>query len=247
MKKKTLRNILVSFVCLIVAVAIGAVVYSNIPTDNSTNEQSISAPNVNQDPIVITDFPEIPFSVASLCKEATDIAVVRVLDWLGEYSTEHSSFTYFEAEIVELVYGESLKQNERFTLFQEGSSEYTVGGYPLYKIGNEFLIFLKSFPNRGGVESVKTDYVYRHIGTYATMFDQIEIGQSRFLKVREWSHISVELSSADVFADNIEQAKKNLAENDTALAKSFSLSNESGLIYDYDKLTGLIKQNAEDD
>jgi len=248
MKKKTLRNILAAVVCLVIAVAIGAVVYSNIPKDDSANEQSTSTPNMNQDPIVITGFPEIPFSFSTLCKEATDIAVVRVLDWIGEESPDpYFARTYFEAEVVDLVYGESLKQNERFTLSHGGSSKYIYEEELRFKIGDELLLFLKSFPNKGTVESVKTDYVYRHIGVTYTVFDPIEIDQTRFLKARMRSLPVEDLADADVFADNIEQVQRSLEEKDADFAKRFSDSNEEGLVYDFDKLAKFIRQNAEDE
>ena len=244
MKKKTLRNILAAVGCLIIAVAIGAVVYKSIPVENvpvTEKTPNTNYPRVGKRQVETT--PYLPFTFAGLCEEVTDVAVVRILDWLGEDSSANLGFTCFEAEVIDLVYGETLEQNERFTLRQTGSSECTIDGYSLYGIGEEVMLFLKSYQTDDEIKIAKTEYVYIHIGSYYTEFDLIELNQERFLKRRVWSHYSDEIADTLISEDDAQRSGKELAKSDSTLSKDFL--NSSKNIYSYDKLAGLIKQNAE--
>lgn len=70
--------------------------------------------------------------------EADLIAHVKIGNWLGEDSDGFNR-TFFEAEVLHVFKGE---EKEKITVIQEGSSEATAFGYPLYIYGNEWLLFL---------------------------------------------------------------------------------------------------------
>ena len=66
------------------------------------------------------------------------VALVRVGNWLSE--DNELSITYYEAEIINIYKGESVKN---IVLVQDGCSEWTMRGFTLFIAGNELLLFLQ--------------------------------------------------------------------------------------------------------
>ena len=88
------------------------------------------------------------------------IAHIKVGNWLGE----DEYFNYYEATVISQFKGEEI---DNFVLIQDGTSEYTIGRYPLFTYGNEMLLFL--------MKSTDADYenAYWILGSYTTVMDAV--------------------------------------------------------------------------
>lgn len=92
--------------------------------------------------------------------EADAVARIKVGNWLNEDNEIHS--TYFDATVLQCFKGD---MPERFVLKQDGSSELTMEGYPLFTYGEELLVFL----NDGSDADNKA--LYWIIGAFTTVMD----------------------------------------------------------------------------
>ncbi len=92
--------------------------------------------------------------------EADAVARVKVGNWL--YEDNEIKSTYFDATVLQCFKGD---MPETFVLKQDGSSELTMEGYPLFTYGEELLLFL----NDGSDADNKA--LYWIIGAFTTVMD----------------------------------------------------------------------------
>lgn len=92
--------------------------------------------------------------------DADAVVRIRIGSWLGE--DQEALSTFFEATVLE-----SFKGNipESFILIQDGCSESTLKGYPLFTDGNELLVYLKR------ISDTKYGDAYWIIGSFPTVLD----------------------------------------------------------------------------
>ena len=105
---------------------------------------------------------EREYGFESAFSEADFVAHIKVGNWLAE-NTEIMS-TYYEAQVVHQYKGDETKD---FILIQDGDSEFTLEGYPLFTYGNELLVFCKR-----AVDVEYTD-AYWIIGSFTTVMDAV--------------------------------------------------------------------------
>ncbi len=95
--------------------------------------------------------------------EAEAVAWIRIGNWIGENTENHSiGRTYYEVEVVECYKG---NLPETFTLKQYGSTKGTDKAFPLLTYGNELLLFLNKSGDTGFGEC------YYILGSYGTVMD----------------------------------------------------------------------------
>lgn len=106
-------------------------------------------------------------TIESLCEYIDAIAVIRVGNWLDEGSFH----TYYDAEVLDVISGTI---PEKFVLLQDGNSEVTIKGYPLFTYGSELLVFLvktSSSPEEGC--AYPNDNSYWIAGSYTTAMEVV--------------------------------------------------------------------------
>ena len=102
------------------------------------------------------------YTVASAMEESDLVILARVGDWLGENAEQ--TVTYYRAEVLK-TFKDNNGEGSEIVLIQDGDSESTVQGYPLFTAGNELLLFLK--------KASAPDYenAYWMAGSFAAFFD----------------------------------------------------------------------------
>lgn len=100
------------------------------------------------------------YTFESALSTADVVARVEVGNWLAEDTGLHK--TYYEATVLECFKG---NLSGVFTLLQDGCSDATLKGYPLFTQGNEILVFL----NEAIVAGYETPYWI--IGSFTTVLD----------------------------------------------------------------------------
>ena len=102
------------------------------------------------------------YTPETAAEDAELVALVRVGDWVKEDSSSH--VTYYNAEILRAFKGSA---GETITLIQDGNSEMTVDGYPLFISGNELLLYLVKS------DTEEYDNAYWELGSFSTTFDAL--------------------------------------------------------------------------
>ena len=105
---------------------------------------------------------EALYSPETAAAEADLVALVRVGDWVKEDSYAH--VTYYNAKILRTFKGSA---GETITLIQDGFSQMTVDGYPLFISGNEMLLFLVKS------DTEEFDNAYWELGSFSTVIDAV--------------------------------------------------------------------------
>ena len=112
---------------------------------------------------------DIIYTVDSAYEDADLVALIRVGTWLGE--AEENYITYFEARTEKIFKGDA---PEKIVLIQDGKSDNTIQGYPLFIAGNELLVFLKT------AEDEEYENAFRIEGSYTTFFDAVRSGKDLY-------------------------------------------------------------------
>ena len=102
------------------------------------------------------------YTVASAMEESDLVILARVGDWLGESSEQKT--TFYRADILK-NFKDKNGEGSSIVLIQDGNSESTVQGYPLFTAGNELLLFLKK------ASSTEYENAYWMIGSFSAFFD----------------------------------------------------------------------------
>lgn len=105
---------------------------------------------------------EKEYGFESALMDADLVAHIRVGDWLSE-KTE-SLITYYRADIIDKYKGD---ETGNIVLLQDGCSNVTFEGYPLFTHGNEVLVFCKS------AVGVEYSNAYWIIGSFTTVLDAV--------------------------------------------------------------------------
>lgn len=92
--------------------------------------------------------------------EADVVARIKVGNWIAEDTELHE--TYYEATVQQCFKGDA---PNAFTLLQDGCSNGTLKGYPLFTYGNELLVFLKE------ATGIEYESPYWIIGSFTTQLD----------------------------------------------------------------------------
>ncbi|KIR03892.1 hypothetical protein P261_02707 [Lachnospiraceae bacterium TWA4] len=100
------------------------------------------------------------YTFESAFLEADVVARIEIGNWIAEDTDIYT--TYYEATTLQCFKG-SLP--ESFTLLQDGCSAATMKEYPLFKSGNEILVFLNK------ATGVTYDSPYWIIGSFTTLLD----------------------------------------------------------------------------
>ena len=140
---------------------------ADTPTQPTEESPVLPPTRIGDHPKTVSLYKHHTFEEA--VEESDAIARIRIGDWLGEV-TEGTN-TYFEAEVLECFKGELSKT---FILAQNGTSRSTIGGFPLFTYGNEFLVFLTRIPDWYDdlPDYLNTDYeVYWITGVYVTILN----------------------------------------------------------------------------
>lgn len=100
------------------------------------------------------------YTFESAFSEADAVLQLRVGSWLSEDA--EIGITYYEADVLQSYKG---NVTDSITLLQDGSSKWTLKGYPLFTAGNEIFVFLN--------EAQNTEYpnAYWIIGAFTTLLD----------------------------------------------------------------------------
>lgn len=122
-------------------------------------EDAVLPPTRIGEPTVNASFAHA-YTFETALSEADAVARIVVGDWLGEDKDLYN--TYYEATVLQCFKGDL---PEKITLLQDGCSSGTLKAYPLFKSGNELLVFI----NHASV----TGYVspYWIIGAFKTLLD----------------------------------------------------------------------------
>lgn len=108
------------------------------------------------------------YTPETAAEEADLVALVRVGGWVKEDSDSH--VTYYNAEILRTFKG---SPGETITLIQDGFSQMTVDGYPLFISGNEMLLFLAK------ADTEEFDNAYWELGAFSTVIDTVRDGEGQ--------------------------------------------------------------------
>lgn len=158
------------------------------------------------------------YTIESAYTDADMVARIRIGDWLGE-ETEFSQ-TYFEATIVDRFKGEEL---EKIVLLQDGNSQYTLKGFPLFTSGNELLVFLKE------AQGVEYENAYWMLGAFTAMLDyeETDAGEGYYM-----DRYGVFCENLDLHPNYASQSALS-AELYTNAAKRDAIVDEMGYRYPY--------------
>ncbi len=129
------------------------------------------------------------YTFASAFDEADMVAVVEVGDWLGEETDIHE--TYYQASVIKQYKGDPV---ESITLLQDGNSEWTLKGYPLFTSGNQLFVAMKK------ADDSEYENAYWIMGAFTTLLDVAYMDGNCFLMDRygTWGET---IPLADNYAD----------------------------------------------
>ena len=117
---------------------------------------------------------EKSYTFETAFSEADAVARIKVGNWLSEDNEIHS--TYFDATVLQCFKGNI---PESFILIQDGSSNATMDGYPLFTYGNELLVFLNQ------ATGFEDEIHYWIIGAYTTVMDVVyDNSETRYYATR---------------------------------------------------------------
>lgn len=100
------------------------------------------------------------YTLATAMSEADVVARIQVGNWIAEDIELQE--TYYEATVQQSFKGDI---PNTFTLLQDGCSNGTLKGYPLFTKGNELLVFLKE------ATGLEYESPYWVIGSFTTLLD----------------------------------------------------------------------------
>lgn len=98
--------------------------------------------------------------------EADAVVRIKIGNWLSE--DIDNMFTRYEATVLQCFKGDV---SDAFTLIQEGCSDCTMKGYPLFTYGNELLVFLTKATMPPDYEMPWSDESYWITGCFTTVLD----------------------------------------------------------------------------
>lgn len=101
------------------------------------------------------------YDLDSAVNDADLVADITITSWIGE-DTGDAMTTFFDAKVNVTFKGDSF---ENIVLLQTGNSETTLKDYPLFKMGDRMILFLKK------AVGVDCDNPYWIIGEYTTVMD----------------------------------------------------------------------------
>lgn len=132
------------------------------------------------------------YTIEEMMEKVDAVAVVKVKNWLDE----DMFHTYYDAEVLTLIAG---TLPDEFVLIQDGNSENTLKGYPLFTYGDEFLLFLiKATGNPEDGCAYPNDNSYWIAGSYTGAMEVVtnENGETYFVdRCNLIDRSSVELSN----------------------------------------------------
>lgn len=161
------------------------------------------------------------------------VARIKVGSWLAEDLDLHKS--YYKATTLQCFKGDL---PDEFTLLQDGCSNGSLKGYPLFTSGNEILVFLKEATGLTGYDSP-----YWIIGSFSTVMDvsrddsgaiyycdrfgkmgeTIDISSNYALQSEVFTEVYANSVQADAIAANLYSYPYVFSENDlTSLMESLS-------------------------
>lgn len=108
-------------------------------------------------------------SLENAVQKSDAVLLVRVGDWLAETDEQ----TLYECTVLEALKGDV---GEKFVLVQDGCSKSTLPDYPLFKGGNELLVFLT--PSDLENDAIpQGEKAYELTGSYTTLFYSIALSK----------------------------------------------------------------------
>lgn len=164
---KRLKFLSICLVCVLLGICLIGCESENM--ENETLEEIVYPP------VRVSEFPlqlslARSYTLEEAVTESDMIALVNIGNWIGE--NPKSFCTYFSAEVIDQLKGASV---ETVILQQDGCSNATINGYPLFTHGNKMLLFLKKTDG--------TDYenAYWIMGAFLTIFDYVEVSDQPYL------------------------------------------------------------------
>ena len=113
-------------------------------TEGNAPEADIVLPPVRYSDGEVHASLDKEYTFEATFEEADAVAHIRVGNWL--YEREDQGSTCFEAEIIDCYKGDITGS---FVLKQDGYSNGTLKGYPLFTHGNELLLFMRKSEDEG--------------------------------------------------------------------------------------------------
>ena len=163
--------------------------------------------------------------------EGSDVvADVTIVEWLGE-DDDGLPKTFFKAKVNDIFKG--TLASEYITLRQDGNSNVTFAGYPLFKIGDRLVLYMKH-------SSDSNEDYYWIIGNEYTLFDVIE-EKNKLYCINRFSNYP-ELDDFIVPDGGLRITVKNkmLAE-DEVFAEETKEMEKFNQVVEYKELTNLIR------
>ena len=129
---------------------------------------------------------EKPYTFREAYEEANLVAEIVITGWLGELDREgFGETTYFKALITEEYKNSIHFQEKEIVLLQSGNSKWTHKGYPLFKNGDRFLLFLSWVdPNEYPAFSIEGKDCFAIIGSQITEMQIVEQKGTKYVLKR---------------------------------------------------------------
>lgn len=132
--------------CFVLVLTFSIIGATNFFSENSNQSNIIYGKDtpvrIGKSGVIKASF-EKPYTFQEAYEEADLVAEVVITEWLGELDKDgYGETTYFKATIAEKFKNELNYQENEITLLQSGNSNWTFNGYPLFKNGDNFLLFL---------------------------------------------------------------------------------------------------------
>ena len=246
---KTLYLIVAAACALLIGLAVLMALYRGGALDPGkkpeTTPEPTAVPQMNFVlPEVRTGEETLPAPIAikgmtleNAVKKSDAVLLVRVGDWLAETDSQ----TLYECTVMEALKGDV---GEKFVLVQDGCSKATYEDYPLFKGGNELIVFLTASDIEN--EAIPAgEKAYELTGSYTTLFYSCTVsGEGRFAVARcdgWYKRMPREVPNLGDLTHYNGSVYPTLAEWDYVWN---SYNPEYRMIYSYDKLAKAIKSLA---
>lgn len=196
------------------------------------NERVVRPPIRESDKVEMSASLDRHYTLKEAFEEADLVVYVKIGNWLGE--GQYSS--YYETKIVENYKGNEM---DIIVLLQDGTSNGTYKGYPLFTYGNEMLVFLKQ------ASDTEFNNAYWIMGAWTTLLDVIDDGNGNMYYVDRSGMLS-ESINASLNVANDTSLREGLYENtlkrDAIVADIYS---KSKYVYEKSDIDDLLMEFAD--
>ena len=184
---------------------------------------------------------ERPYTFTEACQLADLVVEVIITEWLGELDEYGiGETTYFRAKVLQVYHDSWGLASDEFVILQEGNSQWTYRGYPLFRNGERMLLSLKELDeDLDRFFFMEGEDCFRIVGAQMTELLVVEKDGREYAMKRTpgYNFTDIEKFRERGTASIFNEALKN----DHALSRSWS---EDECVYELDTLTDLIEDTG---